>query len=106
VRASYERHAKELTGNVQVVLHNQSAEPVNVAIKDNAYKSDTVTRNIKPGQETSVVLDLKRNHGWHDFTVQADGSNQQARFAGRVETGMPSFSDPLMAGVALPSNPS
>ena len=97
VRTSYEHHATALTGNVQVVLHNKSAEPVNVAIKDNAYKSDTVTRKITPGQETSVVLNLKRNHGWYDFTVQADGSNQLARFAGRVETGMPGFSDPIMA---------
>jgi phospholipase C len=98
VRTSYERHATALTGNVQVLLHNKSAEPVSIAIKDNSYKSDTVTRKITPGQETSVVLPLKRNHGWYDFTVQADGSNQQARYAGRVETGMPGFSDPLMAG--------
>jgi phospholipase C len=97
VRTSYERQATGLTGNVEVLLHNKSAEPVSVAIKDNSYKSDTVTRKITPGQESSVVLNLKGNHGWYDFTVQADGSNQQARFAGRVETGMPGFSDPLMA---------
>ena len=106
VRTSYERHATGLTGNVQVLLHNKSAEPVSITIKDNSYKSDTVTRKITPGQEISIVLNLKRNHGWYDFTVQADGSNQQARFAGRVETGMPGFSDPLMAGVELRSNPS
>ncbi len=80
-------------------MHNKSTEPVSIAIKDNSYKSDTVTRKIKPGQETSVVLDLKRSHGWYDFTVKADGSNQEARYAGRVETGMPGFSDPLMGGV-------
>jgi phospholipase C len=99
VRTSYERHGTGLTGNVQVLLHNKSPEPVRVTIKDNSYKSDAVTRKIAPGQKTSVVLSLKRNHGWYDFTVQADGSNQQARYAGRVESGMPGFSDPLMAGV-------
>jgi phospholipase C len=98
VRTSYERHGTELTGNVQVLLHNKSAEPVSATIKDNSYKSDTVTRKIRPGQEASVVLNLTRNHGWYDFTVQAVGSNEQARYAGRVETGMPGFSDPLMAG--------
>jgi phospholipase C len=97
VRTSYERRSTGLTGNVEVLLHNKSAEPVSVSIKDNSYKSDTVTRKITPGQETSAVLSLKRNHGWYDFTVETDGSKQQARFAGRVETGMPSFSDPLMA---------
>jgi hypothetical protein len=47
------------------------------------------------------------SHSWYDFTVKADGSNQEAneeanqeaRYAGRVETGMPGFSDPLMGGV-------
>ena len=99
VRTSYERHGKELTGDVQVQLHNKSTGPVSIAIKDNFYQSGTVTRQIEPGQETSVVLTLKRSHSWYDFTVKADGSNQEARYAGRVETRMPGFSDPLMGGV-------
>ncbi len=98
VRTSYERHGTELTGNVQVQLHNKAKEAVDVVIKDNSYKSDAVTRKIKPAQETSVILKL--SHGWYDFTVQAEGSNQQARYAGRVETGRPGVSDPLM-GAAL-----
>ena len=56
VRTSYERHGTELTGNVQVQLHNKSTEPVSIAIKDNSYQSGTVTRQLKAGQETSVVL--------------------------------------------------
>jgi phospholipase C len=99
VRTSYERQGAELIGNVQVQLHNRSAEPVSITIKDNSYKSETAKRTIRPGQETSVVLNLKRSHGWYDFTVKADGSSEEARYAGRVETGMPSFSDPLMGGV-------
>jgi phospholipase C len=101
VRTAYERHGTQLTGDVEVQLHNKSTEPVSLAIKDNSYPSDTVTRQIKPGQETSVVLRLKRSQGWYDFTVKADGSNQEAHYAGRVETGVPGFSDPLMGGVLL-----
>jgi phospholipase C len=99
VRTSYERQSRELTGNVQVLLHNKSTEPVSITIKDNSYNSDTVTKKIEPGQKTSVVLNLKRSHGWYDFTVKADGSNEVARYAGRVENGTPGFSDPLMGGV-------
>ena len=32
-------------------------------------------------------------------TVKAEGSEAEARYAGRVETGRPSFGDPLMGGV-------
>ena len=99
VRTSYERHGTELTGNMQVRLHNNSTEAVGISIQDNSYKSDAVTGKIKPGLETSLVMDLKRSHGWYDFTVKADGSDAEARYAGRVETGMSGFSDPLMGGV-------
>jgi phospholipase C len=99
VRTFYERHGTGLTGNVQVQLHNKLTEPVSIAIQDNSYKSHSVTRKIKPGQETSVVLELNRSHGWYDFTVKDDSSHQEARYAGRVETGVHGFSDPLMGRV-------
>jgi phospholipase C len=44
------------------------------------------------------VLPLGHSHGWYDFTVKIDESGAEARFAGRVETGRPSISDPVMAG--------
>jgi phospholipase C len=98
-RVSFERQRTALTGNMQVQLHNKSTDPVSITIKDNSYSSEPVTSKISPGQETSVVLNLKQSHGWYDFTVKADGSTEEARFAGRVETGMPSFSDPLIGAV-------
>jgi phospholipase C len=99
VRACYERQGTIPTGNVEVRLRNRSGEAVGVTMEDNAYRSETVASQLKPGQETSVVLNLKRSHGWYDFTVKAAGSSAEARYAGRVETGKPSFSDPLMGGL-------
>jgi len=37
--------------------------------------------------------------GWYDFTVKSEHSSDEARYAGHVETGSPSFSDPLMGGM-------
>ena len=71
-------------------------------IFSSSYKTDTVSRNIKPGHEESVILHLKHTHGWYDFTVKAqDAGGAEARYAGRVETGKSSFSDPLMGFVLL-----
>jgi phospholipase C len=98
-RVSFERQRTSLTGNLQVQLNNKSTEPVSITIKDNSYNSEPTTWKINAGQETSVVLNLKQSHGWYDFTVKADGSTEEARYAGRVETGMPSFSDPLIGAV-------
>jgi phospholipase C len=95
----YERRGTTPTGNVEVKLRNAGAHEVTVAVRDKAYGTGTVTRRMGAGKETSVVLELKPSHGWYDFTVRAEGSKTEARFAGRVETGRPSFSDPLMGGM-------
>jgi phospholipase C len=95
----HEREGAQLTGNVMVRLKVQGKEPVNVSIHDNSYKSNTIARKIEPDSETSVVLNLKQSHGWYDFTVKSEHSSDEARYAGHVETGSPSFSDPLMGGM-------
>jgi phospholipase C len=100
LRLAYERQKKQLTGNVQVQLHNKSKQPVGITIQDNSYHAEAVRRTIELGEDASVVLNLKQSYGWYDFTVKVDDSNEEARYAGRVETGMPSFSDPRMGGVA------
>jgi phospholipase C len=96
---AYERENSQLTDNVQIRLSNSSERPITVTVQDNAYKTAAVTRTIAAGREASVVLNLKQSYGWYDFTVKTDGSQSEARFAGRVETGRSSFSDPLMGGV-------
>ena len=96
---SYEQRGKDLTGNLLVRLRNPAGEPMRVEIRDNAYKTKSVSRRIEAGQEISVVLGLQQSHGWYDYTVAASGSDAEARFAGRVETGRAGFSDPLMGGL-------
>ena len=49
-----------------------------------------------------MPLDLQKSHGWYDFTVKAEGIESAARFAGHVETGRSSFTDPLMGRVNCP----
>jgi len=84
---------------VLVRLRNAADKPVSIEISDNAYKTKSVTGRIEPRQEISVVLHLEQSHGWYDYTVKASGSDAEARFAGRVETGRASFSDPFMGGI-------
>ena len=54
---------------------------------------------LAAGTGSTVVLDLSRQHGWYDFTVTQQGGEAAFQYAGRVETGRSSFSDPLMGGV-------
>jgi phospholipase C len=99
VNTAYERRGPQLTGNLQLSLRNTGERPLTVTVHDNSYKTAAVTRTIPAGHDTAIVLNLQQSHNWYDFTVKTEGSDAEAHYAGRVETGRPSFTDPLMGGV-------
>jgi phospholipase C len=62
-----------------------------------SYKGDPKHLKVAANSRNSIKLDLKRNHNWYDFTVEVTGHKQfQEQFAGRVETGELTKTDPLM----------
>jgi phospholipase C len=91
---------KKLTGNLELNISNLSnGKAYDVKIMDNAYKKEPVFKKIGNENET-VVLDLSPSFGWYDFTVIVKGNSTfSQRFAGRVETGKESFTDPFMGKV-------
>lgn len=99
VQTEYEKNDFSLTGNVQVNIENASKRALTAGIVDRSYGAGTITRELASGQKISMVLDLRRSHGWYDFSVSIGDVTSVARYAGRVETGRSSFSDPLMGGV-------
>ncbi|AMR34491.1 phospholipase C, phosphocholine-specific [Mucilaginibacter sp. PAMC 26640] len=78
--------------------------PLTVEVIDNAYKTGTKNMTIQ-GESfapQTMKLDLAKSHGWYDFSVKVKGHvNFEKRYAGRVETGKASFTDPLMGGVIV-----
>lgn len=98
---------KQLTGNVEVKLRNLDPQrKLKVEIIDNAYKTAPQTRTLDivshKGSMLSAILDLKASFGWYDFSIKVEGFDAfEQRFAGRVETGKTTFSDPVMGRVEL-----
>jgi phospholipase C len=97
---AYEQHHARPTGNIQLQLSNPSQQPLTVSVRDRSYKTGTITKTIPATQAVSIVLPLTNSHNWYDFTVQTEGSTAEAHFAGHVDTGHSSFTDPLMGGIA------
>jgi phospholipase C len=95
-RCVYDRSTSGLSGNVVAHVKNPSASPVTITVTDNSYKTGTQSKEVAAGQDVSIPVIASKSHGWYDFTVQAKGSNATVRYAGRVETGKASFTDPLM----------
>ncbi len=90
---------KKLSGNVALKLANlDTGRSYVVNIKDNAYGNKPLTKTLEArdaGQ--TLILDLGKSYGWYDFTVYVDGFDHfEKRYAGHIETGKDSFTDPAM----------
>jgi phospholipase C len=69
----------------------------------NAYQQHFEPQSFRVGAKEASEHDLPLRHSanWYDFTVRVDGLDAfSRRFAGRVETGRHSLSDPEMGGRA------
>jgi phospholipase C len=90
-----------LNGNVELrMLNRDEHRSFDITIADRSYKTGTQKYSIAAGDSKAVVIDTQCAFRWYDLDLQiAELPNFQRRFAGRVETGQWSFSDPAMGGV-------
>jgi phospholipase C len=92
--------ASALTGNLLIKIKNETALPVTIRLEDNAYGQPTKTVVIAASKETAITVDLSKSHGWYDINLSLPvNAKYQRRFAGRVETGRSSKTDPFMGRV-------
>jgi phospholipase C len=102
VFCTYERNGAsgKLTGSVLLKLVNNGSKAYEVSVKDQGYHNNDVKKKIAAGSTQELVLDLKQSHGWYDFSLLVAGADHfEQRYAGRVENGLASFSDPVMGGI-------
>jgi phospholipase C len=104
ITCEYEKRLSDktkLTGNIELVLDNLSGKDHTVELIDNAYKNKSFTIPLKSSTKgKGFVIDLNKSFGWYDFSIKIAGNTSfEKRYAGRVETGKPSYSDPLMGNV-------
>ncbi len=96
---TYDRGAQQ----IRLRLVNTGPVPATFQLRANAYFAATPTSHaVAAHSETTVAELLAASGGWYDFTVTVAGQPDfSRRFAGRMETGMDSISDPAMHGTAV-----
>jgi phospholipase C len=99
VTLAYDKVANQLT----IRLVNAGTMACSFSISANAYFDATPsTQSVVARSETIVTRQLATSGGWYDFSVRVAGQTDYIRrFAGRMETGAPSITDPAMQGVAV-----
>jgi phospholipase C len=83
-------------GGISVKMHNPGNVAIDINIVDNAYGYDVPQPfQLAAGKTKKEEWLLGNSGNWYDFSVQS-GNDYLHRFAGRVETGKHSISDPAM----------
>lgn len=93
VRTEYDHD----NGGLFIRCENTGKESLQVKITDNAYgygKSESYS--LKPRKSSKKYQQLTKSGNWYDYSVTTQ-SGMEYRFAGRVETGKHSITDPAMA---------
>jgi phospholipase C len=85
-----------------LAITNRGAKPVHVVISPEAYAEAVKAwkADIAPGVTQKASWSLDKSGGWYDLAMSLDGGSYHRRWAGRVETGRDSISDPAMHGPA------
>lgn len=88
---------------LRLVLQNRGHVPCTFRVSTNAYhrRWDPPTLHVGARDERDFFIPIKGSAYWYDFTVHVAGLDGYARrFAGRMETGRHSLSDPALGGPA------
>ncbi|WP_215225364.1 phosphocholine-specific phospholipase C [Echinicola shivajiensis] len=89
---------KEITDSLKITVNNISElQSLNLRLADDTYQKLEKIFTVQPDSSESFTLDTSKNQGWYDFKLEVPGlDNFGIRYAGRLETGKDSISDPLM----------
>ncbi len=81
-----------------VRLKNESETPKTFVVTDNAYRSKQSEQIVVgPKSEERVIVPVAKSGRWYDTSVRVEELPEfHRRFAGRIENGKPSTSDPAV----------
>jgi phospholipase C len=95
VRASYD----EARNRITVMISNHALQLAKVSVLDK-YTGRIVKRVLEPGESVSKHWSLTRLFGWYDLVITVDEDpGFEYHFAGHLETGRDSISDPAIGGL-------
>ncbi|MCW1884749.1 phospholipase C, phosphocholine-specific [Luteolibacter flavescens] len=91
-------------GDFIVRLVNAGRAPLEVIVTDLSYGAPEIRKTLPPGVRETLRIDLTASRRWYDLGITVTGADHfSRRHAGRVETGKPGSTDPLIGrnGVAV-----
>ncbi|WP_028296331.1 phosphocholine-specific phospholipase C [Olivibacter sitiensis] len=96
----YEQSNGLPTGKIILQLSKKGmAAEYSITLADEVY-GKSAQEIVWNGQPLTLQVDTAKSYGWYDFHIHVKGfPSFERRFAGRVETGKHSMTDPYMGGL-------
>ena len=86
-------------GDISLHLHNRGDRALVATVRDQSYGCGLRRVSVPPGGSQEVLWDLQASHHWYDLVVTV--GKHQWRFAGHIEDGQESVSDPANVAPVL-----
>ena len=84
------------TGSIGILLQSNLNAGCSIEIT-NHYTKSTEALQLKAHGPSLQAIDLSKTYGWYDVSVKIKGNDAfERRYAGKVETGKETFTDPMM----------
>ena len=104
IRLDYQQAGAALTGKGLLNVKNTQHQSCVIEIVDHGYGAPRLSKTLPAGGTLELPLSFEKSQGWYDFSVRIKGQEHfEKRYAGRVETGKDSISDPFMGGSRTPT---
>ncbi len=92
---------KQDKAEIQIINHGTTQQKITVT--DQAYKNPAQSKVLPAGNNkiTTLFIDTSKSFGWYDFSItMSDNRSFEKSYAGRIEMGKPSKTDPAMGEMA------
>jgi len=93
ISLKYDQRGERLIFNIE----NKSNKPLELSIY-NGYQKKFAKQAINACKQKELKISVKDQHCWYDFEFSIVGTAFKRQYAGRLENGKDSITDPLMGG--------
>ena len=92
------------SGDIYLTLVNEGLEPCTLIARNSYDDAEARRYDLAPGSTTEDRWSLVSSSGWFDLSIEnSEHTSMFRRFAGHVETGRPSISDPYRSSTSAGS---
>jgi phospholipase C len=88
-------------GSIAFALANRSRKPVRFILRPLTYGGEAQIVALTAGANTTIPHVIAGQDHWYDVLIEQENTAFRRRFAGHIETGKPSRSDPALGGQML-----